>query len=65
MTSVTTGTDGKVSPHPFVRRGWRFWICHHCFAPRCLHPRRAWVPARPLGTNFYLNRNAPHFREGW
>lgn len=57
--------DNKVSPHPFVRRGWRFWVCTHCYAPRCLHPRQAWVRARPLDSNHYLSRRAPHFNEGW
>jgi hypothetical protein len=55
----------KVEPHEFARRGWRWWICDHCFAPRSLHPRREWVRARPLGVNQYLSDRAPHFSEGW
>lgn len=57
--------DNRVSPHPFVRRGWRWWICDHCFAPWCLHPRRSWVLARPFDRHEYLSKDAPHFREGW
>lgn len=55
----------QVQPHEFVRRGWRFWICHHCYAPRSLHPRTEWVRSRPLGSNHYLAADAPHFQEGW
>lgn len=55
----------ETGPHEFKRRGWRFWICAHCFAPKALHPRRGWVRARPLGDNEYLSKDAPHFREGW
>lgn len=60
--------DGKttsVEPHPFRRRGWRFWICDHCYGPRGMHPRRTWVKARPLGDNRYLSSGAPHFKEKW
>lgn len=55
----------EVGPHSFERRGWRFWICNHCYAPRSLHPRRTSVRARSLGSNYYLSKNAPHFDEGW
>lgn len=55
----------KVGPHQYVRRGWRFWVCDHCFAPKSLHPRKGWVRARPLGENYYLAADAPHFKEGW
>ena len=54
-----------VGAHAFVRRGWRVWICTHCYAPRSLHPREGWVRARPLRSNYYLDRTAPHFGEGW
>jgi hypothetical protein len=57
--------DHHVSPHRFVRRGWRFWICDHCFAPRALHPRREWVYSRPPTVHYYLSKDAPHFTEGW
>lgn len=57
-------TDPVVSPHPFCRRGWRWWICDHCYAPRSLHPRRGWVRARALNDHRYLNKGAPHFRPG-
>jgi hypothetical protein len=62
-TNVPAGLDA--APHDFVRRGWRFWICRHCFAPRSLHPRIGWVRSRPLGDNCYLSATAPHFKEGW
>jgi hypothetical protein len=55
----------QVAPHPFVPQGWRKWICHHCYAPRKLHPRRNWVKARPLNDHTYLSADAPHFNEGW
>ncbi len=55
----------EVAPHEFCRRGWRFWICNACFAPRKLHPRRRWVRSRPYGVNYYLSPDAPHFKEGW
>lgn len=54
-----------VSPHPFIRRGWRFWICDRCYAPKSLHPRTDYVVARPLGDSAYLSADAPHFKEGW
>lgn len=54
-----------VEPHPFTRKGWRWWICRHCYAPRKLHPRHSWVRARTLHDNYYLSADAPHFREGW
>ena len=61
--SVALGS--VVEPHDFVGRGWRFWICDHCYAPRSLHPRTLWVKARAPGENRYLSVDAPHFREGW
>lgn len=57
--------SAMVEPHPFRRRGWRFWICTHCYAPRSLHPRTKWRVSRPYGDNRYLSDNAPHFKEGW
>jgi hypothetical protein len=54
-----------VDAHPFRRRGWRFWICTHCYAPRSLHPRTGWRVSRPYGDNRYLSADAPHFKEGW
>jgi hypothetical protein len=58
--------DGSsVSPHPFVRQGWRWWLCRHCYAPKSLHPHLGWVKSRPLGNRRYLSADAPHFREGW
>lgn len=60
-------SDGewKVSPHDFERNGWRFWLCRQCFAPRSLHPRREWVKARLANRNEYIDKGAPHFKEGW
>jgi hypothetical protein len=55
----------EVGPHDFKPRGWRFWICDHCFAPRSLHPRKCYSRARPIGENYYLAPDAPHFKEGW
>lgn len=60
---MTEGTS--TGPHGFVRNGWRWWLCRHCYAPRSLHPRRGWVLARPLGDRTYLSADAPHFNEGW
>jgi hypothetical protein len=57
--------EEQVEPHPFRPRGWRWWICDHCFAPRSMHPRTVWVKARPLGHNSYVSKTAPHFKEGW
>lgn len=57
--------SNHVGPHPFEPRGWRKWICRHCYAPRSLHPRLSWAVSRPLTDNRYLSQNAPHFREGW
>jgi hypothetical protein len=57
--------DTEVDAHPFKRRGWRFWICDRCYAPRSLHPRPGYRRARPLGDNRYLSADAPHFKEGW
>ena len=54
-----------MGPHPFVRQGWRWWLCRHCYAPKTLHPRLGWVKARPLGDRRYLSADAPHFCEGW
>lgn len=58
-------TETRVAPHTWRRHGWRFWLCRHCYAPCSLHPRTAWVHARPLGDHTYLSPSAPHFREGW
>lgn len=55
----------SVSPHPWVPKGWRRWICTHCYAPKALHPRNAWARSRPLHDNRYLSANAPHFNENW
>lgn len=55
----------SVAPHHWTRRGWRFWICSHCYAPKSRHPRPGWVRARPLNDHRYLSPNAPHFNEGW
>ncbi|MEU0207385.1 hypothetical protein [Streptomyces canus] len=55
----------ETAPHGFARKGWRFWICRHCYAPRALHPRKGWVRARPLHDNQHLSVNASHFEEGW
>lgn len=57
--------EDPVEPHEFERRGWRFWICDRCYAPRQLHPREMPVRARPPGRNEYLSKGAPHFQEGW
>ncbi|HEY9410771.1 MAG TPA: hypothetical protein VIP77_14420 [Jiangellaceae bacterium] len=62
---MTDEAATATSPHPFARKGWRFWICRHCYAPRTLHPRTEWVRSRPLHRNDYLSANAPHFKEGW
>ena len=61
MKGPTTATE----THDFARKGWRFWICRHCYGPRALHPRTAWVQSRPVHDNRYLSANAPHFKEGW
>lgn len=58
-------TENSVGPHEFAPKGWRRWICNHCYGPRTLHPRRGWVRARPLHDNAYLSVRAPHFHEGW
>lgn len=55
----------QASPHAWVRKGWRWWICRRCYAPWSMHPRNRWVRARPLHDNRYLSVNAPHFDEGW
>jgi hypothetical protein len=62
---VSKNAETHVSPHDFKPRGLRVWICDHCYAPRKLHPRTTWTRARPLGENYYLSANAPHFKEGW
>lgn len=43
------------APHRFEQRGWRWWICRHCYLPRILHPTQRWEPARPLGDNRHLS----------
>jgi hypothetical protein len=58
-------SDTQVDAHPFKQRGFRWWICDRCYAPRQLHPRPGYRKARPLGDNRYLSADAPHFREGW
>lgn len=60
-------TATSAGPHDFhpVGRWWHWWICRHCYAPKALHPRTAWVRARPIGDNTYLSADAPHFKEGW
>ncbi len=55
----------RIAPHHFKRRGWRWWICDYCFAPKSLHPRLRWVVARPWGRNEFIGADAPHFKEGW
>lgn len=55
----------RTPPHPFRRRGWRWWVCRACYAPRSMHPRRGWVRARPHDDVSYLSADAPHFLEGW
>jgi hypothetical protein len=60
-----TEPTNSVSPHPWQPRGWRYWICRHCYAPKSLHPRTGWKRARPLNDNRYLSANSPHFKEGW
>ena len=59
------GPTVKTAPHHYARKGWRFWLCHHCYAPRSLHPRTVCAQARPAHDNRYLNARAPHFEEGW
>ncbi|MCT9010543.1 hypothetical protein [Streptomyces rhizosphaerihabitans] len=59
-------SDGvNVAPHDWARKGWRFWLCRHCHAPKVLHPRAGWVVARALDDTIYLSADAPHFNEGW
>lgn len=65
MIAVTPVSQVQVEPHDLCRRGWRFWICDACYAPRSLHPRTTGVVARPLGSNYYIAKNAPNFKEGW
>jgi hypothetical protein len=62
---VSDDLEVSTAPHAWARKGWRWWLCRHCYAPRTLHPRCGWVKARPLHDHRYLNRNAPHFKEGW
>ncbi|MFP3986925.1 hypothetical protein U9R90_05360 [Streptomyces sp. E11-3] len=61
MTEPTTDTG----PHPWQPKGWRRWICLHCYAPKSLHPRTDWGRSRPLHDNRYISPNAPHLNEGW
>lgn len=57
--------DVMAGPHDFQRRrGFRFWICTHCYAPKELHPRTGWV-ARPMFDNEFIGAGAPQFEEGW
>ncbi|MEU6674792.1 hypothetical protein [Streptomyces sp. NPDC046925] len=60
-------TDHKnlAAPHGWARKGWRLWLCRHCYAPKALHPRTGWVVARHAHINTYLGADAPHFKEGW
>lgn len=62
------GSD-QCGPHFWRSKGWRFWLCRHCYAPRSLHHhnggRDGWVRSRPLHDNRYLGKNDPHFTEGW
>ena len=53
----------QVGPHGFRPRGWRFWICTHCYAPRAAHPMHAWVKARPLGDNRYVRIDTLSFED--
>ncbi|WP_406444486.1 hypothetical protein OHB14_36560 [Streptomyces sp. NBC_01613] len=62
MTDEPTTNTG---PHPWAPKGWRYWICRHCYGPKSLHPRTGWVRSRPVHDNQYLSANAPHFNEGW
>lgn len=45
------GSPPHVAPHDFARRGWRFWICRHCYAPRKVHPKKFWSRSRPIHDN--------------
>ena len=63
--SITVGVT-STAPHGWQRfRGWRWWLCTHCYAPRSLHPRTGWVRSRPVGDTEYLSKHAPHFNEDW
>ena len=55
----------KAAPHGWSAKGWRFWLCRHCYAPKTLHPRTGWFRARPVHDNRYIGPNVPHFNEGW
>lgn len=55
--------DSRTPPHHWARKGWRLWLCRHCYAPKALHPRPGWTVARRGNT--YLSADAPHFKEGW
>lgn len=57
--------SSRSGPHHWQAKGWRFWLCRHCYAPKSLHPRTEWTRSRPLHDNQYLSANAPHFTEGW
>lgn len=59
------GPTTETAPHPWAPKGWRYWICRHCYAPRALHPRTVWAQSRPVHDNRYLSANAPHFESGW
>ena len=62
---LDVGAQAGVEPHDFNRKGWRFWLCRHCYAPKSLHPRTRWARAREYGDNQFISKNAPHFNEGW
>lgn len=57
--------QNSVGPHLWAPKGWRRWLCRHCYAPRILHPRFHPALARPLHDNRYISVNAPHFHHGW
>jgi hypothetical protein len=65
MPTMYDPRSTMVGAHDFVRLGWRFWLCRHCYAPKSLHPRPGYRVARPMGDHTYLSANAPHFKEGW
>ena len=61
-----TAPPTEAAPHPWTPKGWRFWLCRHCYAPRQFHPRGGWVLARRPHDNRYLSPNSPHFKTaGW
>lgn len=61
--------EDLTGPHFWTPKGWRFWLCLYCLAPRSMHGRNGarneWVIARARNDNRYLSADAPHFREGW